>query len=444
MTPHDYQESSIAHLLGCLKQRVGAVDGSDCGVGKTLVGIEVSKRLNLPTLVVCPKPVIPGWERTAAAQDTEVSVLNYEQVRTGKTPFGSWIKIRPKQFQFRWASEIRCLIFDEGHRCMTYTSKNSELMRAARRQHINTLSLSATMADSPIELDALGYLLDLHRGSDAGPTLRNPNPYDFFQWARDHGCGPGSHNALEFLGSDSERLSIMREIHENIFPDRGVRVRADDLPGFPEIQILPELYDIEGDIDSLYAQMQAALDELKTRTDGYRDTPMTALLAARQKVELLKVPTMVELAEDVKAQGRSVALFCNFRTTLEELCVRLKTDCFIDGTQTGHAGAEQREANRLRFVNDASRFIVCISEAGGLGLDLPDLAGHFPRTSLICPGYNAKVLRQAFYRARRAVSRSKSVVRIVLAADTVEENVYRKFQLKSDCLDALNDGDLMP
>lgn len=466
MTPFDYQEQSITHLLDILPRERGVVDASDMGTGKTLVGVEVQKRLNLPTLVICPKVVIPGWLRTAAMQDTDLDVINYEMVRSGRTPYGSWEKISGcRKPRFVWNSAIGMLEFDEGHRCQGYTSANAELMRAARRQNIPTLVMSATLADSPLQLDALGCLLRLH-DSNFPPTLRTPDPVSFWRWASRHRCGKGFFSALEFHGTKEEKQAEMAKLNALIFPAKGVRVTIDELGDkFPDCQVTAELFEM-GDparMEKLYQQMEASLRQLWERhgkLEGERlrraqedfgfegdqlpEDPLIMLLRARQQVELLKVPGIVDAAEDAIQSGLSVAIFVNFRQTLQAICAELQTDCFIDGSQTGTIGALQREANRLDFVEDRSRVIVIVSEAGGVGLDLPDLRGVYPRLSLVCPGYNAKTLRQICGRTRRANSKSKSLVRILFAEGTCEMPVHKRVSQKLDRLDALQDGDLMP
>lgn len=444
MTPHPYQADSIEHLIHVLRSRGSAVDGSDCGTGKTLVATEVYRRLNLPSLVVCPKPVIPTWHRHAESQGTDVSAINWEMVRTGRTPFGDWQLINPRhrKKRFVWNAAVKFLVFDEIHRAMSYDSKNSELVRAARRQRIPTIGLSATLADTPVEMDALGYLLDLHEG-ERGPTLKHPEPYNFLRWAHDHGCRPGLHHELTFCGTDEKKRAIMAKIHKDLYPARGVRVRIPDLgDAFPETQILSELYEL-GDterVNALYAEMERELAVLEEKKADDIDTPLTRITRARQEIELLKVPVMAELAKDYEAQGMSVALFVNYTASLQALCERLDTDCFIDGTQVGTAGSAQREANRKRFHEDVVRFIVCNGEAGGLGLDLHDIYGRFPRVSLISPGYNAKTLQQIFGRVCRSGGKSKSLQRIILALGTVEEKVHRALESKRGNLRALNDG----
>ncbi len=444
MTPHPYQAESIEHLLDVVRQRGSAVDGSDCGTGKTLVATEVYRRLRLPTAIVCPKPVMPTWERHAAAQGTGCNPINWEMVRTGRTPFGEWKIINPRhrKERFVWNDNIKFLVFDEIHRAMTYDSKNAELVRAARRQKIPAIGLSATLADTPLEMDAVGYLVGLHQG-DAPETLRNPEPYNFLNWAREHGCRPGQRHTLEFMGTSERKLEIMAKIHRDLYPSRGVRVRIAELgDAFPETQILSELYDLgdEGRIDSLYAEMAKELAVLEEAKADDVDTPLTRITRARQEIELLKVPVMAELAEDYKSQGMSVALFVNYTASLQALCERLDTDCFIDGSQVGARGAAQRETNRRRFQENRERYIVGNCEAAGLGLDLQDIRGVYPVASLISPGYNAKTLWQVFGRIWRSGGRSKSLQRIILARGTVEEKVHYAIFGKLGNMRALNDG----
>ena len=441
LTPHKYQEEAISHLLDLVPRNLAGIDGSDCGVGKTLVAVEVMKRLNLPTLVVCPKAVRPGWERTAAMQGTDVSTMNYEMVRTGRTPFGEWHNrdLYHSTDWFKWNPAIKMLIFDEAHRCKGYGTMHAQMLKAARRQKIKTLALSATLADSPMEMDALGYLLRMH-DSDDMETIRNPQPNHFLNWARDFGV---SGNPPAFFGGTQE----MARLNSVLYPGRGVRVKIADLgDAFPETQITSELYDIESPerMTRLYALMAEAVEVLKGRTDRYNmSDPMSRLMAARQEAELLKVPVFVDLAKDAVAQGMSVAIFVNFRLTLEEVCSRLNTTCRIDGSQVGDKGAREREDNRCLFQSDVCRVIVCTGDAGGVGLDLHDVTGKHPRLSLISPGYNAKVVRQIMGRVRRSGARSKSVQRFIFATG-VEEEVHASVSRKLDNLDALNDGDLVP
>lgn len=447
MTPRDYQEDAIGHLLKVLKRDRYAIDGSDCGVGKTLVAVETARRTGVPLTVVCPKATIPGWHRHAEEQDAALTILNWEMVRTGRSKLGQWVG-NPKWPDFEWNKDaVKFLAFDEIHRAMSFGSKNAAMVRAAKRQRIPAMGLTATLADSPLELDAVGYLLGLHN-SDDKPTLRNPCPKHFLEWAREHNCRKDGFDGWEFYGTEEERLAIMQKIHRDLYPGHGVRVRIRDLGDrFPETQITAELYSL-GDTDrvnALYERMKGPLELLAQKKET--DIPghaLTDLLRDRQEVELLKAPVITDLARDYQRQGYSVAMFVNFRATLEWICEDLQSNCFIDGSQTGVGGAQQRELNRQDFQSDVEHYITCIGGAGGIGIDLHDIRGIRPRVSLISPGFNAKELVQILGRIHRQGGKSKSLQRIICAAGTVETSVFHAFNGKVNNLDTLNDGDLVP
>lgn len=457
MTPRAYQAKSIEHLSALFQKRHGLVDASDCGTGKTLVATEVFKRLNLPTVVVCPKQVIPGWDRTATAQGTEFSVINWEMVRTGRTPFGGWRKLSPhdRKQRFVWSDEVGAVIFDEAHRAAGYKSQQSDLMRAARRQGLHSLALSATFAEDPMDLDALGYLIGLHDSDEkAEPvTLAHcisgnlpPRKLSFWQWARRNGCAPGPFNPMMFMGTKEEKVARMAKINAQVFPERGTRVRIAELgDAFPQTQITAELFKLpDGDtrrVNAAYKRIEPLIEKLCHQID-HEDvySPLLEATRERQMIELMKVPLLAELHQDNLAGGRSTIFFVNFRATVQALCAELGTDCFIDGSQIGAGGASRRESNRMHFQRGDDRAIVVVSDAGGTGLDLHDEFDNYPRSVEICPGHNGKLTMQLLGRARREGSRSKSLQRFVLAAGTPEEKIYSKLSQKLDRIAAFNEG----
>ena len=191
--------------------------------------------------------------------------------------------------------------------------------------------------------------------------------------------------------------------------------------------------------------MMEALRLERAQAAGFQGTelppdPLVRAIRARQKVELLKVPGLVEATLDDLAQGLSVVLFVNFRQTLEALSARLRDCRVIHGDQS----PAEREINRGLFQDDVCRVLVAIHECAGLGLDLHDIRGQYSRMTRIFPGFNAKLLRQEFGRTRRIGGKSKSLVRIMLASSTCEESVYKNINAKLTNLDSLQDGDLLP
>ena len=336
-------------------------------------------------------------------------------------------------------------------------SLNAEMLLAAKRQGIKMLGLSATAACNTLNMRALGYNLDLHNDKTdlLGMKVFNqgfskmeyrvlPN---FYRWAAQYGCrrDPRFHGFKWLVGKDRQ-LETMNKIRESIIPARGVRVTTESIPGFPERSISAELYDLQEDsaIDRLYAEMETSIRELNMRAEFDGDHPLTKILRARQKIELLKIPVAVELARDYLDKGYSVGIFVNFSQTMHELRHRLKCDCFIDGSR---AGVCNRQRSIDGFNANDDRLILVNSEAGGVSVSLPDLTGNHPRVGLVFPGFNAVTFRQVLGRFHRENSKSKCHYRVIFAANTVEETVHRNLRAKLDNLDELNnlnDDDMKP
>ena len=155
-------------------------------------------------------------------------------------------------------------------------------------------------------------------------------------------------------------------------------------------------------------------------------------MAARRRVELLKVPSFVSLAKDSIAQGNSVALFVCFNETVEAIVEALKCPAI-----TGETPQERREKIMKAFRGDKLTCVVLNIAAGGVGISLH---GKRQRLSLISPSWSAIELIQTIGRVRRAGG-SYSIQKILFAAGTVEEKVCAKVRAKVGNIETLNDGD---
>jgi len=461
LRPH--QKQPYEHLLSLLRSGEKCViDASDPGVGKTYVGAAVASTLGLPTLVVGPSIARHAWERAARHFRDQFDFVSYDLARTGRTPYGRWgvhvpaskylkcqacqLKFTAKDIphchahrdgvhcvetktkagiyrNFEWHEAVRFLIFDEAHR-LSNDSAQSELLAAATKQRIPTLCLTATPAFNPLQLDTLGHALGLHKGGS-----------DFYRWSRQYGCRkhPAFHGWVWLVGKDRQR-SIMEVIGREIFPKKGVRVRCEDIPGFPEIDIRPRLIPVP-DPEALDAALAETADAVG---DALK---VTQLMRCRQQIELLKIPSTVEIANDLLATGHSVAIFVNFTETLRLLQKKLDVAGVVDGSTVGDARQEIID----RFQRNEDRIILCNGRAGGICIDLHDLAGDFPREGLVMPGYSAIELSQIFGRLRRLGGKSVARYQILLGEDTLEEKeLWPALEAKRENLQALlTDADLI-
>lgn len=428
----DYQIPHTASLVQILEKNRYALDMSDPGTGKTYTALAACRELRLTPAIVCPKSVVPAWERVLKSFGIKpYFVTNWEGAKTESFKHGSF-DYRTGVYTWKLGRTQILLIMDEVHKAKGVDSQNSAMLIAAKAQDLITLMLSATAADNPRDMRALGYRLDLH------------DLVDFKKWSEDMGCyqdTQGRDERIVWRCTDVD--SAMLSVHKQIVPSKAARMRISDLGDrFPETQITADLYEIKGRqkqneaFETLVAEIKQLQKEAK---EGWPSAALTLNMRYRQLTEHLKVETLVALTHDYLENKKSVAIFVNYTETLFELAKKFPKASLIHGGQTRKG---EREKEIQAFQEDKARVIICNIKAGGVGVSLHDVTGRYGRVSLICPTYSAQDLIQAAGRVHRAGGMSKSLQRIIYARGTVEEEMCRKVATRVASIQALNDGDL--
>lgn len=429
LLPH--QPQPAAQLRTALTNG-NAFDASDTGVGKTFTALAVAADLGMTPCVVCPLAVIPSWFRAAKHFGIKLGfVVNYEKLRTGNTPMGEWVGVKKhEEFRFKNLPANALLIFDEVQKCKSDKSQNGEMLRHAVACGHKILALSATAAKDPTEMRNLGAALRLHDGSWSG----------WQRWCKSNGCFETQYG-LMFNGKKKH----LEDIHRQIFPQRGVRVRVADVPGFPETFVTAETLDtgaakrIGAAYDTAEERINLIASDSTMSGSEKAAEGLAAIMKARQEAELGKLELFKELTLDAVEEGLSVAVFLNFRESIKLFQDAVKTKCVIWGGQS----AEERQQAVDDFAADKARIVVVSLQAGGAGIGLHDLNGNHPRLGLYSPSWSAIDLRQSLGRLPRAGAKTKSRQRIIYAAKVeVEERICASVATKLSQIDALNDGDL--
>jgi len=429
-----WQVPAVSRLVASIQRNGAAIDGSDTGCGKTYCAVAVARELGMRIAVICPKAVISPWIKVIKKHFGMIPefVLNYESVKSGKYKnIGKWVKVSKvsTRERFEWTAHKNTLIiFDESHRLKGLNTQNSEIAIAAKAQGYKILCCSATNCINPLELKAVGYILGLYKKGK------------WTAYLRENDCDQGRFG-WQFNGDKT----VLAKLHGDLFLERGIRLKREDIPGFPMCEIIAEAYDIdeasEGSIKKIYAEMDRELEMLRIKsknTAEYKINAMVVQLRARQRSELIKVPLFVEMTEEAIEDGMSVAIFVNFSETINALTKRLNTKCIVWGENIG----DERDKNIESFQEDRSRVIIVNTKAGGAGLSLHDLNGTYPRMSIISPTPSAVDLRQVLGRVWRDGSKSKAVQKVVFVANTAEEETCDRVKEKLENLDVINDGEL--
>lgn len=430
-----WQIDGVSKIVGVLNKINCSVDGSVLGVGKTYTAIGVARELNVPFVVICPKAVMTQWKKVINDHfklgDKLIGIINYEMLIRGKKESNIASIVENKKLHrkvFTWKLPHNALIiWDEAHKLKNFKTKNSKCCIAALKQNYRQLFLSATVATNPLEIRTIGNCLGLFNGGK-----------QYYEWAKQHGCFQGRWG-WEF--NNDQR--VLKKIHKYVFDERGVRLNRDQIPDFPECEIEVEPYDLDENITSqineVYSIMKKELKIIENKIKNDGESELTIILRAREKVEILKLPLIVEMINEGIEQGMSVVVFLNFTNSIQSLSKILNTKCIFDGKIPDNI----RQKNVDDFIADKERVIIINVAAGGAGLSIGDINGKYPRLALISPSYSAIAMRQVTGRIWRENSKTKSIQRIIFASGTIEQEVVHAVRTKMKNIDTINDDDLM-
>lgn len=412
-----YQRPHVEALGRSLESHNCINDGSDTGTGKTYSTCALAKWKGRRLFIICPKPVVEAWFLVAAEYEVEIlGISNYESIKNGKyyetlemyrrdirvdCPYVVVTK-DDKDVNFEWELPDDCLVcIDEAHRGKNAVTVNSKLLESLkgvishhpREVGPKVLLLSATLTDKVECFRVFAYLVGLSQyGKHA-----------YRVW-------------LKSLARSHPGCSQIEAIHHVLYPRYGNRISIRDLKAsqdefvrglFKNNDVLAETYPIspeaEQEITNAYQEIDEAILALKNKQRG-ENCPLTIILRARQRIELLKAPTISLLAMEYLLNEKHVAIFVNFNETIDQLFQILdefvqkefpgKFIAFIRGGQT----SEDRAYNIRAFQDGRALCIICNIVAGGTGLSLHGEE----RVALISPTWSGVALKQVLGRCYRS------------------------------------------
>jgi len=444
-----YQVAHTLQLIECLKLKNRVLDASDTGTGKTYTAIAVASILNLKPFIICPKSVINNWIKVCGEFSCQyIGISNYEALKNNSyydgfklngeldpiyCPFMTIelevinkdetepkkIKYR-KNFKFQFPANT-LIIFDEAHRCKNYGSQTSNLLIAIIQNNIKVMLLSATITDKINCFKPFGCVFNFYN-----------KPEDFRPWIIKH----KSYEKERYKDWDLDKVKL-DIIHRCVFPRFGSRIKIAELGDlFPKNNINADSYYLDNhlEVEKIYKEINQEIIDIKNLED--KSERLAKLLRARMRIEMLKVPIYIDLAQEGLDSGYSVVIFVNFLATLEYLCFHMKTLCIIRGGQS----IEERQKNIDDFQANRSKLIIVMIQAGGVGVSLHDLHGKHPRMSIISPTWSGQDLKQVLGRIHRANGKTPVIQKIVFVKDTEEENICQLIKKKLTNIQAINDG----
>jgi hypothetical protein len=443
-----YQLEGLNWLQTLRELEVGGILGDDMGLGKTLQTLahllleKQAGRLDLPALAVMPTSLIPNWLDEAARFTPQLKVLalhgssrqkdfarlaEYDLVLTTYA-------LLPRDLEILQPQLWSVLILDEAQNIKNPISKAAQAARdLSARQRV-------CLSGTPLE-NHLGELWSLFHFLLPG-WLGDSKTFN-----RDYRTPIEKHGNSERMQHLSARIKpfLLRRKKEQV---------ATELPPKSEIVHWVELSDGQRDV---YETVRVAMDK-KVRDEITRNGVarsqiiiLDALLKLRQvccdlrlvKMSLTakalkagsgKLNGLMEMLEELLAEGRKILLFSQFTSMLalieEELQQRGIGFSLLTGDTT------DRRTPVKDFQSGKVPLFLISLKAGGTGLNLTaaDTVIHFD------PWWNPAVENQATDRAYRIGQDKPVFVYKMIARGTVEEKIQALQQEKAALAGAILEG----
>jgi hypothetical protein len=450
-----YQDEASDHLARALVENGFALDASATGVGKTFHALAVVEKLEAPQfIVVCRAVARDKWRSTienVGLADRCVHVDSWDKFRNGSL---SQFVVRTKATKkakptFSWAplKHETVVIFDEAQDAGGYRSSNAELLLGAHRsKNAYALCLSASVADSPLRMYAIGFCTGLHTG------------IDFMNWCRRNGCSKSPFGGLYFKkcgqrkseyprhprGCNCGETAVINNMHASIFPRYGVMIDYESI----RLQLPPETIAIElwepGPLPKSLHHLREAIEK---KEEGDRELADQGIAIGgiehtreRQYAELSKMPDLAcQLADDAAA-GYWCPVFLGYSGSIDALALLLDAASVTYGILDGRDKKRAKKAH-ADFMAGTVQVLITQYQAGSASIDMHDEVGTRPRRSYLSPFPAPEKMLQALGRSFRVNLKSAVQQTIFFAAGTVEENVYKVAHRRTRNIRAMSTGE---
>jgi len=418
MQLRDYQKSGVQTLKNSLATTGSALDCSDMGTGKTIKALFVAKEIGAKAGIVCPAITKPQWIEAAKAVGVEVVFCeSWQKAVRGTAPNLYRSGNTHKSYRFDFNRKEVLWIFDEIHNARNPKAYQTKMLIDCVDQGFLTLMLSATPFENPFQMKGIGHALRVfHRN----------NHWD---WCLRHGCVQGRFGGLDYVGGEA----TMRDIN-GMLEGKMDRVRIAEVGDLPELHEQTRSIEV-GDLRALNAAYADLLEELAQETPS----ALTKRLRLRQKIEHEKLQSLFELGEEFLAAGQSVIHFVSFQDSSESLAALHRKAKRKVGRIDGVEKCDPKD-----FQRGLLDVLVVNYQSGGAGLNLQDLSGERPRTSILNLTDSATNFIQATGRTYRDGSKSDVRFVVPIVKGSVEEKIRRNLEAKRGQIANLVDADLRP
>ena len=410
--PHQYEG------IGWLFSQKSALLADEMGLGKTMQTITAVRLLLRGgkvrrILFVCPKPLIPNWQREFRMWAEELPIVTVEGDTNRRRMIWQMPGVPILMTNYEVLSrdleamheedrpKFDLVVLDEAQRIKNRDSKTAEVVRSITRKR------SWALTGTPIE-NRPEELASLFEYMEVIPPRATPDLKQLRRTAKDYVLRRTKDLVMKDLPPRFDRdeyleLTPAQQYAYKVAEKEGV-IRLNDLGDEVSVQHVFEL-----------------VLRLKQITNF---DPFTG--------ESAKLDRLVADMEEISQSGGKAILFSQWTKAIDWLDVRLKQF----GSLVYHGGVptKKREPILAQFEADPSKHILLMSYGtGAVGLNL-QFAGY---VFLFDRWWNPAVEDQAMNRAHRIGQKTQVIVTKFISKDTIEERIDAVLRQKREIFEAV-------
>lgn len=469
MTMKTHQVKHYQRMREILSSWFVALDKSEPGSGKTVVATAVALSLGLSLIVIAPPMVHDQWRTTAKQYGVPlVYIASYQRLRMATTPQQAETALvrrlstdelaergngAPSTFEHtpffaKLLAQGVLIIFDEFHMVKTDRTLQLETAHCIVRALVHnptTISRAALLSATPCDLienavsllKMLGILTHsslLPNGvTEVGQIAREINPQALTAITTEYGGQVHSFTRMK----PKRAAQFAFEVYRNIFGPwlSSAAITAEpsprplsthSLPGPASLIVHKKLngfFHFPAEDDARLRKAYDAFASVATTGNAADDIHMSDILI---EIEMAKVQTLARLIKarlnDTKRHPHAkVIVYLNYRAPLEQLAAALTP--YAPLILHGEVSAADRKTAVSFFQrpSDEARLLLAHPAVGGVGVNLDDVDGGYPRTQYACSSFFFINICQLMGRVARTSTRSDSESYLVFSKAVPEE-----------------------
>ena len=454
LKPH--QITCYKKLSEYMSRRISALLCAPTGTGKTIACIKLAKDYGLNLFVVGPANIGPNWEEECTKYGVKLTFISYSLL-AGKSGVMNhpYINVHngdyyaSETFKQHVASGI-LLVYDECQSVKKITSISSQVCYALsyevkrQNQRSRIILSSGTPFDKEIFAESMFKLMAIIRQKELFFYNVGYNEYQMdgygYEEAENYcnqidpvltaACYPARINAKQI------RMSLYN-LFVNVVKQRSIftmprpKINAKFIPvaGYYTLEE-PALSELNIAIRQLHRAARKENGEI-----GFTSGNMGAITKAFVAMEKAKVPLFHRLLTEQleKDPNCKVVLYVWHDDTIDKLLQSLSkyNPLRCDGKVQPPA---KRDKLRLLFQqpNNQYRVILAKATAFGVGINLDDTNGNFPRHVFINPHYYFDKIHQGAGRIYRTCTESDAHCYLTYIKNTDEHSIVQALYRKTD------------